>query len=106
MRSSCGGPGVPAHYAEEAALGRPARAEEARRAGRAPSAAVLDRLGFRREGLLRRYRAGDDGREDRVVYAVVPGELVVPERAIDAPENLFCELAQVCAPACVEALRD
>jgi ribosomal-protein-alanine N-acetyltransferase len=43
-----------------------------------PSAAVLDRLGFKREGLLRRYRAGDDGREDRVLYAVLPGELVVP----------------------------
>jgi [ribosomal protein S5]-alanine N-acetyltransferase len=24
-------------------------------------------LGFKREGLLRRYRAGDDGREDRVL---------------------------------------
>jgi ribosomal-protein-alanine N-acetyltransferase len=41
------------------------------------SAAVLDRLGFTREGLLRRYRAGDDGREDRFVYSVLPGELVV-----------------------------
>jgi RimJ/RimL family protein N-acetyltransferase len=43
-----------------------------------PSAAVLDRLGFKCEGLLRRYRAGDDGREDRVLYAVLRGELVVP----------------------------
>jgi RimJ/RimL family protein N-acetyltransferase len=31
-----------------------------------PSAAVLDRLGFKRECLLQPYRAGDDGREDRV----------------------------------------
>lgn len=43
-----------------------------------PSAAVLDRLGFKREGLLRHYRAGDDGREDRVLYAVLPDELVLP----------------------------
>jgi len=46
-----------------------------------PSAAPLDRLGFKREGLLRRYRAGDEGREDRVLYAVLPGELVVPGAA-------------------------
>ena len=43
------------------------------------SAGVLDRLGFQREGLLRRYRAGDDGREDRFLYSVLPGELVLPE---------------------------
>jgi RimJ/RimL family protein N-acetyltransferase len=42
-----------------------------------PAAAVLERLGFKWEGLLRRYRAGDDGREDRVLYAVLPGELDV-----------------------------
>lgn len=39
------------------------------------SAAVLVRLGFQREGLLRRYRAGEGGREDRIMYAVLPGEL-------------------------------
>jgi [ribosomal protein S5]-alanine N-acetyltransferase len=33
-------------------------------------AAVLERLGFQREGLLRRYRAGESGREDRVMYAL------------------------------------
>ena len=45
------------------------------------SAGVLDRLGFKREGFLRRYRAGDNGREDRFLYSVLPGELVVPESA-------------------------
>jgi len=49
-----------------------------------PSAAVLDRLGFRREGLLRRYRAGDDGREERYLYSVLAGELVVPDSAAGA----------------------
>jgi RimJ/RimL family protein N-acetyltransferase len=39
------------------------------------SASVLERLGFRREGRLRAYRAGPDGREDRVLYAIFPGEL-------------------------------
>lgn len=43
------------------------------------SAWVLDRLGFEREGLLRRYRAGDNGREDRILYSVLPGELDLPE---------------------------
>jgi ribosomal-protein-alanine N-acetyltransferase len=44
------------------------------------SARVLVRLGFRREGLLRRYRAGERGREDRLIYSLLPGELVSPER--------------------------
>lgn len=48
------------------------------------SAGVLDRLGFEREGLLRRYRAGDNGREDRCLYSVLPGELVLPESATGA----------------------
>ncbi len=39
------------------------------------SARVLERLGFQREGLLRSYRAEPGGREDRIVYAVLPGEL-------------------------------
>lgn len=39
------------------------------------SAGVLHRLGFQREGLLRRYRPGDAGREDRVLYSVLPEEL-------------------------------
>ena len=39
------------------------------------SAAVLVRLGFQREGLLRRYRAAEGGREDRIMYAVLAGEL-------------------------------
>lgn len=44
------------------------------------SARVLKRLGFTREGLLRRYRSGAQGREDRVLYAVLPGELVAIAR--------------------------
>lgn len=39
------------------------------------SARVLDRLGFTCEGLLRAYRAGDHGREDRLLYSVLAGEL-------------------------------
>jgi RimJ/RimL family protein N-acetyltransferase len=42
------------------------------------STRVLERLGFRREGLLRAYRDGPAGPEDRVVYSVLPGELVDP----------------------------
>jgi RimJ/RimL family protein N-acetyltransferase len=44
------------------------------------SADVLVRLGFRREGLLRAYRAGDEGREDRVLFSVLPHELTRPAR--------------------------
>lgn len=42
------------------------------------SARVLDRLGFQREGVLRRYRNGHHGREDRVIYSLLPGELKRP----------------------------
>ena len=45
------------------------------------SARLLQRLGFTREGVLRRYRSGDQCREDRAVYAVMPGELVPIEPA-------------------------
>jgi RimJ/RimL family protein N-acetyltransferase len=41
------------------------------------SAKVFERLGFRREGLLRGYRAGEAGREDRVLSSVLPDELVL-----------------------------
>jgi [ribosomal protein S5]-alanine N-acetyltransferase len=44
------------------------------------SARVLVRLGFQREGLLRDYRAGDLGREDRLIYSLLSGELVLPQR--------------------------
>jgi hypothetical protein len=43
-----------------------------------PSAAALDRLGCKCEGLLRRNRPGNAGREDRVLSAVLRGELVMP----------------------------
>jgi RimJ/RimL family protein N-acetyltransferase len=39
------------------------------------SARVLEKLGFQREGLLRGYRAGEHGREDRVLYSLLAGEL-------------------------------
>lgn len=45
----------------------------------AASVAVLERLGFEREGLLRRYRAGDDG--DRVMFAIT----AVPPRTPAPP---------------------
>jgi ribosomal-protein-alanine N-acetyltransferase len=40
-------------------------------------AEVLQRLGFRREGLLRDYRAAKSGREDRILFSVLPDELVL-----------------------------
>ena len=40
------------------------------------SARVLERLGFRTEGHLRHYRPGPRGREDRVLYSILPGELL------------------------------
>jgi ribosomal-protein-alanine N-acetyltransferase len=48
------------------------------------SARVLDRLGFKCEGLLRRYRDGDTGREDRLLYSVLPSERTVPQSATGA----------------------
>jgi RimJ/RimL family protein N-acetyltransferase len=42
------------------------------------SARVLERLGFRPEGLLRAYRVGEAGREDRILFSVLPGELMLP----------------------------
>ena len=42
------------------------------------SGRVLERLGFRREGLLRAYRAGEHGREDRVMYSLLADELEAP----------------------------
>jgi ribosomal-protein-alanine N-acetyltransferase len=44
------------------------------------SAGVLECLGFEREGRLRRYRPGDNGREDRFLYSALPGELVDASR--------------------------
>ena len=41
----------------------------------AASLRVLARAGFREEGLLRAYRPGEAGREDRLVLSVLPGEL-------------------------------
>ena len=41
----------------------------------AASLRVLARAGFREEGTLRSYREGHDGREDRIVLSVLPGEL-------------------------------
>lgn len=40
----------------------------------APSLRVLARAGFREEGVLRAYRPGHDGREDRIMLSVLPGE--------------------------------
>ncbi len=46
--------------------------------GNSPSSAVLERVGFRNEGLLRNYRPGADGRGDRFMFSVTPGELLAP----------------------------
>ena len=40
----------------------------------APSIAMFERLGFEREGLLRRLRPRETGREDRILYAVLADE--------------------------------
>lgn len=49
-----------------------------------PSARVLDHLGFQREGLLRRCRPGEGKREDRILYAVLPHELVLRQALSEA----------------------
>jgi RimJ/RimL family protein N-acetyltransferase len=38
------------------------------------SRALVERMGFRREGLLRSYRDGDTAREDRLVYSLLPDD--------------------------------
>ena len=38
------------------------------------SAKVLERLGFHCEGLLRDYRPGERGREDRIMFSLLRGE--------------------------------
>ena len=43
--------------------------------GNVPSIRVLERAGFQREGLLRRYQPGKRGREDRLMYALLAGEI-------------------------------
>ena len=43
--------------------------------GNIASLRVLARAGFREEGTLRAYREGHDGREDRIVLSLLPGEL-------------------------------
>jgi RimJ/RimL family protein N-acetyltransferase len=48
------------------------------------SAEVLQRLGFRREGLLRDFRAGKAGREDRILFSILPDELVPVATPSDA----------------------
>jgi RimJ/RimL family protein N-acetyltransferase len=47
--------------------------------GNDASVRALERVGFAHEGLLRAYRPGNDGpREDRLILAVLPGELRRP----------------------------
>jgi RimJ/RimL family protein N-acetyltransferase len=40
--------------------------------GNAASAAVLERCGFTREGVLRSFREEPSGREDRVMWSLLP----------------------------------
>lgn len=42
------------------------------------STRVLERLGFTGEGLLRGYRSCEQGREDRLLYSLLAGELAAP----------------------------
>lgn len=44
----------------------------------ARSIAMFERLGFEREGLLRRLRPRATGREDRILYAVLVDEWRLP----------------------------
>jgi len=48
------------------------------------SAKVLERLGFRREGLLRDHRVGAAGREDRIFFSLLRHQFVFPARARDS----------------------
>jgi RimJ/RimL family protein N-acetyltransferase len=59
--------GAPMRLARVQAMTHPANAR---------SAALLERLGFVREGVLRSYRVEPAGREDRVMWSLLPGELV------------------------------
>ena len=43
--------------------------------GNEPSLRVLARAGFREEGLLRAYRSGHGGHEDRIMLSLLPGQL-------------------------------
>jgi RimJ/RimL family protein N-acetyltransferase len=54
-----------------------ARVQAMTHPGNEPSARLLERLGFTREGLLRSFRPGEGGgREDRVMFSLLPGELI------------------------------
>jgi len=44
------------------------------------SGRVLERLGFRREGLLRDYRPAPAGREDRILYSLLRAEFEQPAK--------------------------
>ncbi len=52
----------------------------------ARSIAMFERLGFQREGLLRRLRPRATGREDRILYAVLADEWVPPDCDWRAPD--------------------
>ena len=56
------------------------------------SAAVLHRLAFRREGLWRHYRAGNSGREDRILYSLLP--------------ESWCHRSPPQKPKCAAVIRD
>ncbi len=53
----------------------------------ARSIAMFERLGFQREGLLRRLRPRATGREDRILYAVLADEWRPPDRDWRAPDS-------------------
>ena len=53
----------------------------------ARSIAMFERLGFEREGLLRRLRPARSGREDRILYAVLADEWRPPAKSSGKPSR-------------------
>ena len=64
---------------------RLARVQAVVRPANLPSVHLLERLGFHPEGLLRGFRASEQGREDVVMYASLFGDWVAHQGAWTQP---------------------